>query len=84
MIGLFYGGGAAQLVAQIIGSAAIGLTTFVVALALMYAVKATGTLRVSAAGELNGLDIHEHGANAYPEYTIQTLITPGSTHHRHD
>jgi Amt family ammonium transporter len=36
----------------------------------MYAVKATGTLRVSKAGELEGLDLHEHGMLAYPEYVI--------------
>jgi len=36
----------------------------------MYAVKATGTLRVSAAGELEGLDLHEHGMVAYPEMVI--------------
>ena len=29
------------------------------------AVKATKTLRVSAEGELEGIDIHEHGAGAY-------------------
>jgi hypothetical protein len=34
---------------------------------LMCAVKATGTLRISKAGELVGLDIHEHGGSAYPE-----------------
>ena len=38
-----------------------------VGLVLMYAVKATGTLRVSRAGELEGLDLHEHGGPAYPE-----------------
>ena len=31
----------------------------------MYAVKLTGTLRVSEEGELEGIDIHEHGAPAY-------------------
>ena len=31
------------------------------------AVKATGTLRVSKDGEEMGLDIHEHGGEAYPE-----------------
>jgi Amt family ammonium transporter len=36
---------------------------------LMYAVKATGTLRVSRQGELEGLDVHEHGGSAYPELT---------------
>ena len=34
----------------------------------MYAVKATGTLRVSREGELEGLDLHEHGMFAYPEF----------------
>ena len=36
----------------------------------MYAVKATGTLRVSREGELEGLDLHEHGMVAYPEYAL--------------
>jgi Amt family ammonium transporter len=65
--GLFYGGGTDQLVAQIIGNAAIGIGVFVVAMILMYAVKATGTLRVSKEGEQEGLDLHEHGGSAYPE-----------------
>src|SRR5476649_1011761 len=45
--GLFYGGGTDQLVAQVIGNTAIGLGVFIVSMILMYAVKATGTLRVS-------------------------------------
>jgi Amt family ammonium transporter len=65
--GLFYGGGTNQLVAQIIGNTAIGLGVFIVALILMYAVKATGTLRISKEGEMEGLDLHEHGGLAYPE-----------------
>ncbi len=68
--GLFYGGGMAQLLSQAIGSGAIVMTTVVVAGVLMYAVKATGTLRVSAQGESEGLDLHEHGMLAYPEYVI--------------
>jgi Amt family ammonium transporter len=48
----------------------------------MYAVKATGTLRVSRAGELEGLDIHEHGMMAYPEYVIHgDFATPQATSH---
>src|SRR5580698_5627836 len=68
--GLFYCGGTAQLVAQCIGSASITGATFVVSMILMYAVKATGTLRVSKEGELEGLDLHEHGGSAYPEILI--------------
>jgi Amt family ammonium transporter len=70
--GLFYGGGANQLIAQCIGSASITAATFAVAMVLMYAVKLTGTLRVSQGGELEGLDLHEHGGTAYPELSIGT------------
>ena len=37
---------------------------------LMYAVNLTGTLRVSKEGELQGLDVHEHGGAAYPEFPV--------------
>ncbi|HVR03655.1 MAG TPA: ammonium transporter, partial [Polyangia bacterium] len=65
--GLFYGGGTSQLVGQAIGSAAITVGTFVVAMTLMYATKLTVGLRVSKDGEEEGLDLHEHGGGAYPE-----------------
>jgi Amt family ammonium transporter len=68
--GLLYGGGTAQLAAQAIGSASVVLATIAASVVLMYAVKATGTLRVSAEGEMEGLDLHEHGMVAYPEYVI--------------
>jgi Amt family ammonium transporter len=68
--GLFYGGGMAQLMAQAIGSAAVVSATLASAVVVMYAVKATGTLRVSKEGELEGLDLHEHGMVSYPEYVI--------------
>src|SRR6266403_1294662 len=74
--GLFYGGGVQVLTAQIIGSAIITLATFSIAMVVMYAVNATGTLRVSAEGELYGLDLHEHGISAYPEYVISPLGAP--------
>jgi Amt family ammonium transporter len=68
--GLLYGGGFTQLKAQIIGNAAIGISALVLGFILMYAVKLTGTLRVSKEGELQGIDIHEHGGAAYPEYNV--------------
>jgi Amt family ammonium transporter len=73
--GLFYGGGVSQLITQVIGSFSTLAGTLAIAFALMYVVKATGTLRVSKEGELEGLDLHEHGASAYPEYA---LVTPGA------
>jgi Amt family ammonium transporter len=74
--GLFYGGGTAQLMAQAVGSASIVFATLAASVVLMYAVKATGTLRVSAAGEREGLDLHEHGMLAYPEYVIHGYGAP--------
>jgi Amt family ammonium transporter len=74
--GLFYHGGLTLLKAQFIGSAIITLSTFAVALALMYLVNLTGTLRVSEEGEVFGLDLHEHGISAYPEYVISSLSAP--------
>jgi Amt family ammonium transporter len=75
--GLFYGGGTQVLKAQVIGSAVITAATFAVSLAVMYAVNATGLLRVSEEGEQYGLDLHEHGISAYPEYLISALHAPG-------
>jgi Amt family ammonium transporter len=74
--GLFYGGGTQLLAAQAIGSLIVTVSTFAVAMAVMYLVNLTGTLRVSKEGELYGLDLHEHGISAYPEYVISTLGRP--------
>jgi len=74
--GLFYGGGTTLLTAQLIGSAIITTATFAVALVLMYAVNALGVLRVSEEGELEGLDLHEHGVPAYPEYALHAAAMP--------
>jgi len=76
LTGLFYGGGFTLLEAQMIGSAIVTVSTFVVALVLMYAVHMMGILRVSKEGEVHGLDLHEHGISAYPEYVISALGRP--------
>ena len=68
--GLFYGGGTHLLWVQTYGVASVAAAVFVVSMVLMYAVKATGTLRVSEAGEREGLDLHEHGASGYPEFVV--------------
>ena len=65
-----------MLVAQAIGSACITLATFAVAMVVMLAVNATGTLRLPAEAELYGMDLHEHGISAYPEYVITALGAP--------
>ena len=73
--GLFYHGGLTLLKAQFVGSAIVTCSTFAVSLLLMYLVNLTGTLRVSEEGELYGLDLHEHGISAYPEYVISSLAS---------
>jgi Amt family ammonium transporter len=66
--GLFYGGGTEQLTAQAIGSlsclVAVGLVGFVLMFAIK-SIKGSWSLRVSRDGELEGLDLHEHGTPAY-------------------
>lgn len=69
-----------MLTAQAIGSAIITISTFVVAMAVMYLVNAFKLLRVSAEGERYGLDLHEHGIPAYPEYLISSAGRPMGMH----
>jgi Amt family ammonium transporter len=63
--GLFYGGGADQLIAQLIGSLTCLIVVGAAGLALMFGVKATGQLRIDRDHELEGIDIVEHGLTAY-------------------
>ena len=79
--GLFYGGGTQVLMAQAIGSAIVTVSTFAVALAVMYTVNAMGVLRVSREGEAYGLDLHEHGIPAYPEYVVTAAAAPAGLVH---
>jgi ammonium transporter, Amt family len=65
--GLFYTGSLHQLGAQAVAVSASAITVFVLSYALFWAIKKTVGLRVSAAEELEGLDISEHGMWGYPE-----------------
>jgi ammonium transporter, Amt family len=76
--GLFYGGGMQVLIAQAIGSVTVTVATFASAYVVMYVVNAMGLLRVTAEGEARGLDLHEHGISAYPEYVISSTPSPAS------
>ncbi len=64
--GLFFGGGTAQLVTQVIGIVAYFVWAFGVSLVIFLGIKYTIGLRVSEEEELRGLDITEHGMHAYP------------------
>jgi len=65
--GLLYGGGASQLGVQAIGVLGIGAWTVVVSFILLFILKKTLGLRVSEKEEIEGLDLHEHGMDAYNE-----------------
>jgi Amt family ammonium transporter len=68
--GLLFGGGAAQLGIQALGSAACAAFA-VAAMGLVFlAIRATLGLRVSRAEELRGLDIGEHGMESYAGFQV--------------
>jgi Amt family ammonium transporter len=71
--GLFFGGGFAQLWAQIVGVVAAGAYTFVISMFAWVAIKAVMGLRVSPEEEIEGLDIGEHGNLAYPDFQLATV-----------
>jgi Amt family ammonium transporter len=66
--GLFFGGGAGRLVTQFYGVAAVGAMTFVCSLAAWGVLKVAMGIRVSAEEEAEGLDVGEHGMEAYPGF----------------
>jgi Amt family ammonium transporter len=60
--------GAAQLTSQAIGIVAYGVFTFIFAFVLFYIIKLVMGLRVSEEEEVGGLDLGEHGQEAYPDF----------------
>jgi len=75
--GLFFGGGAGLLMAQLAGVAGVGLFVFVVSLIFWKILASTMGLRVSSEEEMEGLDIGEHGNIAYPDFV--SMATRGSS-----
>lgn len=72
--GLFYGGGLKLLGVQAIGVLAAFAWAFGTGLVLFFVIKKTIGLRVSAAEEARGLDIGEHGMEAYSGFQIFTSM----------
>ncbi|MBN2241739.1 MAG: ammonium transporter [Acidobacteria bacterium] len=70
--GLFYGHGARALGVQFLGAAAAFVWAFGLGLVLFFLLKKTVGLRVGAEEELKGLDIGEHGNEAYAGFQIFT------------
>jgi Amt family ammonium transporter len=59
-----------QIVAQLIGVAAVGLWCLATGAILFNAIKFATDLRVSREEEIKGLDIEEHGTEAYPRDVV--------------
>lgn len=67
-------GNTGQIVAQLIGIAAVGVWCVATGWVLFHVIiKATVGLRVSREEEVKGLDIEEHGTEAYPNDAIGAL-----------
>lgn len=69
--GLLFGGGSKLLVAQLTGIVAVGAFVFVVSAIAWYIIKYAVGLRVSLQEEIEGLDIGEHGNQAYPNFVTR-------------
>ncbi len=70
--GLFHGGGFTQLGVQALGVTAVVAFVFAAMTIVFKAIDATVGLRVSRDEELKGLDITEHGMEAYSGFQIFT------------
>ncbi|MBI3087286.1 MAG: ammonium transporter [Candidatus Omnitrophica bacterium] len=76
--GLFFGGGAKQLLIQATGVVSAGAAVFVLALIAWTIIKAVMGIRVSVQEEIEGLDIGEHGNSCYPDFVVRKTF-PAST-----
>lgn len=72
--GLLYGGGFGQLFAQVIGAITVIVWGFGLGYILFKSMDKIFGIRVSPEIELQGLDIHEHGTPAYPEFSRQRSL----------
>ena len=68
--GLFYGGGIKQLLVQATGAGTAFVWAFGIGIVLFWTLSKTVGLRVTAEEELKGLDIGEHGMEAYAGFQI--------------
>lgn len=69
--GLLFGGGTTLLMAQIKGIVAVGAFTLVASAVVWYVIKMVMGIRVTLHEEIEGLDIGEHGNQAYPDFVSQ-------------
>ncbi|MBD3883120.1 ammonium transporter [Phormidium tenue FACHB-886] len=78
--GLLLGGGFGQFFTQLMGALAVGGMTVLLSSIFWIALKAVLGIRVSEEEELVGLDIGEHGMEAYSGFLKDAGGIPGSVH----
>ena len=59
-----------QLIYQLTGIGVIGAFCCVTAFIILIVIKKTAGIRVSKEEEMEGLDLHEHGMDAYPDFRM--------------
>jgi ammonium transporter, Amt family len=77
--GLLLGGGIGQLWIQFVGAALVGLIVVVLSTVFWVILKSTLGIRVTAEEELEGLDIGEHGMEAYAGFLKETSGVGGTS-----
>lgn len=78
-LGLIYGGGLGQLGVQLLGILCVGGFTVAFSSIVWLALKATLGLRVQAEEEIHGLDISEHGMEAYSGFVKESDVLTSSS-----
>lgn len=73
--GLFFGGGTDLLGSQALGVVCVGAFTFAASMLIWMVIKLTMGLRVTREEEIEGLDIGEHGNQAYPDFVAVDLTS---------
>lgn len=66
--GLLYGGGASLLGVQLLGIIAVAAWALVTSGVMFFIIKKCHGLRVPRVVEIEGLDVHEHGCEAYADF----------------
>lgn len=72
--GLFFGGGLSLLATQLKGIIVVGIFAFASSYLIWYLLKKAVGIRVSLEEEIHGLDMGEHGNQAYPDFAIVAPI----------
>tara|TARA_R110002051_G_scaffold100879_3_gene171341 strand:- start:30786 stop:32030 length:1245 start_codon:yes stop_codon:yes gene_type:complete len=62
--------GVDQVLYQLIGIGVIGAFCCVSAFSILFTIKKVSGIRVSKEEEIEGLDLHEHGMDAYPDFRL--------------